>query len=51
MTTRSVIIGCGSYLPRRVVTNDDLSRMVDTTDDWIVQRTGIHERHLRRMAR
>jgi 3-oxoacyl-[acyl-carrier-protein] synthase III len=46
VTTRSVILGCGSYLPQRVVTNDDLSRMVDTTDDWIVQRTGIRERHV-----
>jgi len=46
VTTRSVILGCGSYLPRRVVTNEDLSRVVDTTDEWIVQRTGIRERHL-----
>jgi 3-oxoacyl-[acyl-carrier-protein] synthase III len=46
VTTRSVILGCGSYLPRRVVTNEDLSRMVETTDDWIVQRTGIRERHI-----
>jgi 3-oxoacyl-[acyl-carrier-protein] synthase-3 len=46
VTARSVILGCGSYLPQRVVTNDDLSRIVDTTDDWIVQRTGIRERHL-----
>ncbi|MEA2929893.1 MAG: 3-oxoacyl-[acyl-carrier-protein] synthase, partial [Hyphomicrobiales bacterium] len=46
MTTRSVILGCGSYLPQRTVTNDDLSRMVDTTDEWIVQRTGIRERHV-----
>jgi 3-oxoacyl-[acyl-carrier-protein] synthase-3 len=41
-----VILGCGSYLPQRVVTNDELSRMVDTTDEWIAQRTGIRERHL-----
>jgi 3-oxoacyl-[acyl-carrier-protein] synthase-3 len=46
MVTRSVILGSGSYLPQRVLTNDDLSRMVDTTDDWIVQRTGIHARHM-----
>ena len=45
-STRSVILGCGSYLPRRVLTNDELSRMVDTSDDWIVQRTGIRERHV-----
>lgn len=41
-TTR--IVGLGSYAPERVVTNDDLSKMVDTTDDWIVSRTGIRER-------
>ncbi len=44
--TRSVILGCGSYLPSRRLTNDDLSRMVDTTDEWIVQRTGIRARHI-----
>jgi 3-oxoacyl-[acyl-carrier-protein] synthase-3 len=44
--TRSRIIGTGSYLPERVVTNDDLSRIVDTSDEWIVQRTGIRERHV-----
>jgi 3-oxoacyl-[acyl-carrier-protein] synthase III len=43
---RSVVIGTGSYLPERVVTNDDLARMVDTSDDWITQRTGIRERHV-----
>jgi 3-oxoacyl-[acyl-carrier-protein] synthase III len=43
---RSVVIGNGSYLPERVVTNDDLARMVDTSDDWITQRTGIRERHV-----
>jgi 3-oxoacyl-[acyl-carrier-protein] synthase-3 len=43
---RSIVAGCGSYLPQRVLTNDDLSRMVDTSDDWIVQRTGIRERHI-----
>jgi 3-oxoacyl-[acyl-carrier-protein] synthase-3 len=43
---RSVVVGCGSYLPARVVTNDDLARMVDTSDDWITQRTGIRERHV-----
>src|SRR5260370_747782 len=41
---RSVVLGCGSYLPSRVVTNSDLSRMVDTSDEWIMQRTGIRER-------
>jgi 3-oxoacyl-[acyl-carrier-protein] synthase-3 len=43
---RSVVLGCGSYLPSKVVTNADLSRMVDTSDEWIVQRTGIRERHI-----
>jgi 3-oxoacyl-[acyl-carrier-protein] synthase-3 len=43
---RSVIIGCGCYLPSRVVTNAELALRVDTTDDWIVQRTGIHERRV-----
>ena len=44
--TRSVVLGVGSYLPRQVLTNDDLARKVDTSDHWIVQRTGIHERHI-----
>lgn len=35
---RSVVRGTGSYLPARVMTNDELSRMVDTSDEWIVQR-------------
>src|SRR5262249_44718296 len=43
---RSVVLGCGSYLPNRVVTNDELARTVETTDDWIVQRTGIRQRHI-----
>ena len=45
-TKRSVILGCGSYLPAQILTNSDLARKVDTSDDWIVQRTGIHERHI-----
>ena len=44
--TRSVVLGCGSYLPKRTLTNDELARMVDTSDEWIVQRTGIRERHI-----
>jgi 3-oxoacyl-[acyl-carrier-protein] synthase-3 len=44
--TRSVVLGCGSYLPQRTLTNAELSRMVDTSDEWIVQRTGIRERHV-----
>ncbi|MFD2251203.1 3-oxoacyl-[acyl-carrier-protein] synthase-3 [Pseudochelatococcus lubricantis] len=43
---RSVVRGCGAYLPERVLSNDELSRMVDTSDDWIVKRTGIHQRHI-----
>ena len=43
---RSVVLGCGSYLPSRVLANADLSRMVDTSDEWITQRTGIRERHI-----
>src|SRR5688500_255037 len=43
---RSVVLGCGSYLPSRVLTNSELARMVDTSDEWITQRTGIHERHI-----
>jgi len=44
--TRSVILGCGSYLPTRVLTNDDLAKMVDTSDAWIFERTGIRRRHI-----
>ncbi|WP_186389555.1 beta-ketoacyl-ACP synthase III [Stappia sp. TSB10P1A] len=43
---RSIVLGTGSYLPARRLTNDDLARMVDTSDEWIVQRTGIHARHI-----
>jgi 3-oxoacyl-[acyl-carrier-protein] synthase-3 len=43
---RSVVLGCGSYLPTRIVSNDELARSVETTDEWIVQRTGIRERHI-----
>ena len=43
---RSVVLGCGSYLPSRVLTNTELARSVDTSDEWIVQRTGIHERRI-----
>ena len=46
MTLRSRILGCGSYLPSRVVTNEELAARVDTSDDWIVQRTGIRQRHV-----
>jgi 3-oxoacyl-[acyl-carrier-protein] synthase-3 len=43
---RSVVIGCGSYLPSRILTNQELAQSVATTDEWIVQRTGIRERHI-----
>ncbi len=43
---RAVVLGCGSYLPSQVLTNADLARKVDTSDEWIVQRTGIHERRI-----
>jgi len=46
MTVRSRIIGCGSYLPANVVTNDELAKRVDTSDEWIVARTGIRQRHI-----
>ncbi len=42
----SRIIGTGGYLPERVMTNQDLEKIVDTTDDWIVERTGIKQRHI-----
>ena len=43
---RSVIRGVGAYLPKRIMTNDDLARMVDTSDAWIRERTGIEQRHV-----
>jgi len=43
---RSQIIGFGSYLPKNVVTNDDLARKIDTSDEWIRKRTGITQRHI-----
>jgi 3-oxoacyl-[acyl-carrier-protein] synthase-3 len=44
--TRSVVRGCGSYLPARILTNAELAGKVDTSDEWIVQRTGIRERRI-----
>jgi 3-oxoacyl-[acyl-carrier-protein] synthase III len=41
---RSRILGAGHYVPERIVTNEELARMMNTTDEWIVERTGIHER-------
>lgn len=46
MALRSVLTGVGSYLPTRVLTNAELSRRVDTSDEWIVERTGIRERRI-----
>ncbi|MCW5733874.1 MAG: ketoacyl-ACP synthase III [Enhydrobacter sp.] len=43
---RSVVQGCGAYLPERVVSNAELARTMDTSDEWIQQRTGIRQRHI-----
>jgi len=40
------VLSTGFYVPGAVVTNDDLSKLVDTSDEWIVQRVGVHERHI-----
>ena len=45
MAIRSRITGVGGYLPPRVVTNDDLAELMDTSDEWITERTGIKQRH------
>src|SRR5260370_2374364 len=42
----AIIAGTGSHLPEKRLTNDDLSKLVDTNDEWIVQRTGIRERRI-----
>ena len=46
MIYRSRLVGWGGYLPARIVTNAELAQRVDTTDEWIVQRTGIRQRHI-----
>ena len=46
MATRSILAGCGAYLPDRVIDNNELAKLVDTSDDWIKQRTGIEKRHV-----
>ncbi|QCK88825.1 ketoacyl-ACP synthase III [Phreatobacter aquaticus] len=46
VTLRSVVLGVGSHLPARILTNAELAGQVDTSDEWIVQRTGIHQRHI-----
>ena len=46
MRRRSEIVGCGGYLPERIVTNAELTERLATSDEWIVQRTGIRQRHV-----
>ena len=46
MIRQSIVIGYGSYLPERIVTNEELARRVDTSDEWIRKRTGIYERRI-----
>src|SRR3984957_2108550 len=46
MTLRAQVAGCGAYLPERVLTNDELARRLETSDEWIRQRTGIGERRI-----
>jgi 3-oxoacyl-[acyl-carrier-protein] synthase-3 len=41
-----VVLGCGSYLPRQILSNAELAERIDTSDEWIVQRTGIKQRHI-----
>jgi 3-oxoacyl-[acyl-carrier-protein] synthase-3 len=45
MTPRTIVTGTGHFVPPRVVTNQDLEKLMDTSDEWIVERSGIHERH------
>jgi 3-oxoacyl-[acyl-carrier-protein] synthase-3 len=46
MVVRSRVVGCGAYLPQKIVTNAELADRLRTSDDWIAQRTGIRQRHL-----
>ena len=46
MSRRAVVAGLGTYVPQKVLTNQDLEQIVDTSDEWIVSRTGIRERHI-----
>jgi 3-oxoacyl-[acyl-carrier-protein] synthase-3 len=46
MVPRSLVAGCGAYLPRRIVTNAELAERLETSDAWITQRTGIRQRHI-----
>jgi 3-oxoacyl-[acyl-carrier-protein] synthase-3 len=46
--TRSIVLGCGGYLPETILSNAELAKKVDTSDEWIVERTGIKQRHIAR---
>lgn len=46
MLFKSQVIGCGSYLPPRILTNNELASAIETSHEWIVERTGIHQRHI-----
>jgi len=46
MPFRSEVVSCGAYLPEKIVTNVELAERLDTSDEWIFQRTGIHQRHI-----
>ncbi len=44
--TRSILLGCGAYLPEKIMTNEDMAKIVDTSDEWIQERSGIKQRHI-----
>ena len=46
MMRRSIVLSAGSYLPKTIVSNEELAKQVETSDEWIVKRTGIHQRHV-----
>jgi 3-oxoacyl-[acyl-carrier-protein] synthase-3 len=46
MVVRSRVVGCGAYLPQKIITNADLAARLNTSDEWIAQRTGIRQRHV-----
>jgi 3-oxoacyl-[acyl-carrier-protein] synthase-3 len=46
--TRSIALGCGSFLPEQILTNAEIAARIDTSDEWIVERTGIRKRHIAR---
>ncbi|MHC4488524.1 MAG: hypothetical protein ACYSW7_05005, partial [Planctomycetota bacterium] len=45
-TYHAIIAGCGSFAPAKTLTNEELAKMVDTSDEWITTRTGIKVRHI-----